>query len=98
MTSGLGVRLFRRQTFTARARGGQTRRPARAANDLRARTNAAARSNAAGAGEPRRGTQRQKLQRFTASLRALPAENRGRRAALIFTGLPVRGLRPSRAA
>lgn len=62
----------------------------------RLRARPTARSNAADAGNP--ATQRQELQRFTASLRALPAENRGRRAALIFTGLPVRGLRPSRAA
>src|SRR5262245_26561472 len=40
----------------------------------------------------------EKVQRFTAALSALPAEKRGRRAALIFTGWPVRGLRPSRAA
>src|SRR6186997_2942663 len=36
--------------------------------------------------------------RFTASFSPLPAEKRGRFAALIFTGAPVRGSRPSRAA
>src|SRR2546421_4219117 len=36
--------------------------------------------------------------RLTASFRPLPAEKRGRLAALILTGVPVRGSRPSRAA
>ena len=35
---------------------------------------------------------------FTASLRPLPGEKRGRIAALIFIGAPVCGCRPSRAA
>src|SRR4029079_12073417 len=35
---------------------------------------------------------------FTASFSPLPAEKRGRLAALILTGAPVRGSRPSRAA
>src|SRR6202158_2391958 len=96
MASGLGVRLSAVQILQ-RAASKPRRLLADAAIIRHARPSPRARmpqaqETSSGA------TQRQQLQRFTASLRALPAEKRGRRAALIFTGLPVRGLRPSRGA